>query len=157
MGLPSLVTLEKFEAWASSPVSSPRRAMAILSAASTLVRTHTGSSWVDAAGELETGVTELQLEAVQTVVLQVADRVYFNPSGETQRSVANYSASVSAWYAAGMYLTAEDKQMLPSASTARPALWTQATTRTINDVPDIYLEVEGSTEPIVHVPHGEAW
>lgn len=157
MALPPLITPEDFETWASRPVSNRARAEAIIAAASTLVRTHSGRMWVDAAGEPEEDVTELQIESAKTVVLQVTDRVYFNPSGNTQNATGPFSASVAAWYSAGMYLTDDDKAQLPTTTSARPALWTQATTRCDNDVPDIYLEVEDSTEPIVHVPHGYPW
>ena len=157
MALLPLVGFEDFETWASRPVSNKPRAEAIIAAASTLVRTHTGRVWVGADGEVEESATELQLDAVRTVVLQVVDRVYFNPSGNTQQATGPFSSSVSAWYSAGCYLTDDDKTQLPTSTSARPALWTQATTRCDNDIPDIYLEVEDSTEPIVHVPHGYPW
>lgn len=157
MALPSLVELESFETWASRPVSNGPRAEAILSAASTLVRTYTGRMWVDAAGDPEEDITETQLDAARTVVLQLADRVYFNPNGDTQQSTGPFQRSVAAWYSSGLVLTEEDKEQLPLGTGARPALWTQATTRCENDVPDIYLDVQGQDEQIVHVPRGYPW
>lgn len=157
MALPLLVELSDFETWASRPVSNPTRAEAIIAAASTLVRTHTGRVWVDAAGEVEDGATDLQLDAVRSVVMQVVDRVYFNPNGNTQQATGPFSSSVADWYSLGMALSDDQKAQLPTSTNARPALWTQATTRSEYDIPDIYLDVQGQSEQIVHVPQGYPW
>lgn len=157
MAFPALASIDEFIAWEQSSVTNTERAEAILVAASTLIRAHTGRVWVDASGEVETGVTEVQRGSVRSVCLQVASRVYNNPLGETQRSVANYSSSVAAWAAQGLVLSDDEKAQLPLASGARPALWTQATTRCENDLPDIYLDVAGSTESIPHAPRGYPW
>jgi hypothetical protein len=133
------------------------RAAAILSAASTLVTSRTGQAWVDADGiQLET-VDDDDFEAVKTVVVLVAARVWVNPHGATQQATGPFSESVAAWAASGLSLTEDEIAMLPiSESTIRPALWTLATTRVdpVSDLADIYLEVVGS-EDIPHVPIGE--
>jgi hypothetical protein len=80
--------------------------------------------WVDASGELEAGITEVQRETARSVCLQVASRVYNNPQGETQRSVANYSSSVAAWAAQGLTLTDDELVQLGAApQTGIPGLW----------------------------------
>lgn len=147
----SIATSDDLEPWLEN--INYERAEAILAAASTLVRSKTpGQAWVDADGvQLET-VTDDDFEAVKTVVVQVALRVYQNPQGVTQNVAGPFSHSVAAWAALGLSLTETERDMLPSGS-ARPALWTMATTRSENDLPDIYLEVVGS-EDIPHVPHG---
>lgn len=157
MALPSLATVAEFETWEQSRVTSRERATAILAAASTLIRAHTGRVWVDAGGELEAGVTEVQRETVRSVCLQVASRVYNNPLGSTQQATGPFSRTIAAWAAMGLSLTDEEKAQLPLSSAARPALWTQATTRCENDLPDIYLDVAGSTESIPHAPRGYPW
>lgn len=124
MALPSLATVEDFIAWEQSPVSNTARARAILAAASTLIRARTGRVWVDASDEIEAGVSEVQRETARSVCLQVASRVYNNPQGETQRSVANYSASVAAWSAQGLALTDDEVAQLGAApQTGIPGLW----------------------------------
>lgn len=139
MALPPLVALYEFETWASRPVSNGARAEAIIAAASTLVRTHSGRMWVDAAGDVEEDVTELQLDAAKTVVLQLADRVYFNPSGDTQNSTGPFQRSVAAWYSSGLVLTDEDKAMLgPTASVL--GLGTISTTRGPVETPSVCWE-----------------
>lgn len=114
MALPALVTLSDFQTWASRPVVDIERAVAILSAASTLVRTESGRMWVDAAGEVEDDVTETQLDAACTIVKQVASRVYFNPDGNTQEGAGPFSRSVAAWASAGMVLTDDERAQLPT-------------------------------------------
>lgn len=132
------------------------KAEAILAAANTLVRSETGRAWVDAAGVQLEDVTDDDFEAVKTVIIQVALRVWANPLGITQETTGPYSRSMSAWAALGLSLTDAERAMLPIISgSSRPALWTLGTTRCDpSDVPDIYLEVVGS-EDIPHVPVGE--
>jgi hypothetical protein len=113
--LPPLATVEELQDWSPTPVTNTARAEAILSAASTLVRTFTGRMWVDADGDWEESVTALQKDQVQTVTLQVADRVYSNPRGTTQEAAGPFSRSVSAWAAFGLALTDDEEAMLGGA------------------------------------------
>lgn len=151
----SIATVADLEEWIT--VDNVTRAEAILAASSTLVRTRTGQAWVDEAGvQLET-VDDDDFEAVKTVVVQVALRVYQNPLGVTQQATGPFSRSVAAWAALGLSLTEDEVAMLPiAADSIRPAIWTMATTRSDENgaVTDIYLEVVGS-EDIPHVPIGE--
>jgi hypothetical protein len=124
MALPPLANLDEFESWESAPVTDGERAVAILHAASTLIRARTGRVWVDAGGELEAGLSELQREVARTVCLTVTSRVYNNPDGTTQESVANYSRSVAAWSAHGLALTEEELALLGTVTqTGIPGLW----------------------------------
>lgn len=154
----SIATVPDLEAWLGVEIIDGvqmTKAEAILAAASTLVRTKTGRAWVDAAGEQLEDVTDDDFETVKTVVVQVAARVWQNPNGTTQRTAGPFSESVAAWAALGLSLTEAELDMLPMVAGSRPALWTLTTTRCDpnTDLPDIYLEVEGS-ELIPHVPAG---
>lgn len=146
----SIATLTDLEPWLT--IDNEERAEAILAAASTLVRSRTGQAWVDVDGVQLEVVEDDDFEAVKTVVVQVALRVYQNPQGITQQATGPFSRSVAAWAALGLSLTEDEMAMLPvSPGSIRPALWTLATTRTEDGLPDRYLEVVGS-ELIPHVP-----
>lgn len=155
----SIAPLDDLETWLGQEIDDAARAEAILAAASTLVRTRTGQAWVDADGVRLEEVDDDDFEAVRTVVVQVAARVWLNPHGATQQTSGPFSESVAAWASLGLSLTDDERAMLPNTvDGSRPALWTQATTRTENDardVPDIYLDVVGQDEQIVHVPIGD--
>lgn len=120
--LPSLATIDDFEEWSSSPVTNLVRADAILAAASTLVRSSTGRAWVDADGEWEDGVTDLQKDQLRTVVVTVTERVYANSGGVTQEAVGPFSRTVAAWAAFGLELTPAEHSMLPGGSSGIPGL-----------------------------------
>lgn len=116
MAMSPLATVEDLSTWMGVPVTDGDRAAAIIAAASTLVRNYTGRTWVDAEGEPEVGVTELQLDSVHTVVILVAERVWSNPRGVTQQVAGPFSESVAAWAAYGLALTDDEKTMLPTPS-----------------------------------------
>ena len=150
----SIATVADLQEWIT--VDNVTRAEAILAAASTLIRAKTGQDWVDAAGVQLTTVDDDDFEAVKTVVVQVALRVYQNPLGITQQSTGPFSRSVAAWSAFGLSLTPDERAMLPTTiDSARPGLWTLGTTRYDDGLPDRYLDVVGQDEQIVHVPAGE--
>lgn len=150
----SIATIDDLEPWLT--IDNEDRAEAILAAASTLVRAKTGQAWVDAAGVQLEDVDDDDFAAVKTVVVQVALRVYQNPLGLTQQTTGPFSRSVAAWAALGLSLTDDERSMLPTTIDGnRPGLWTLATTRTDNGLPDRYLDVVGQEEPIVHVPAGD--
>lgn len=151
MSLPLLAAIEDLEAWLGQAVSNPERADAILTAASTLVRSQSGRTWVGANGEPNEGLTEVQLESARTVVLMVAARVWNNPYGTTQEATGPFSRSVAAWAALGMELTDTERSML--GTSANTGLWSLRTTRDDFGLADIYLDVVDS-EPIPHVPQG---
>lgn len=123
MPLPSLVEYEAFETWSQRPVANRPRAEAILSAASTLIRAHTGRVWVDDDGT-EDGVTEVQLGSVENVVLTVASRVYFNPDGNESQATGPFSRKVADWQALGLDLSDAEKEQLTGTPTPGiPGLW----------------------------------
>lgn len=124
MALPPLADFAEFEAWYPTSIGNRARAEAILVAASTLIRARTGRVWVDADGEVEADIDEVQRETARSVCLAVTSRVYNNPHGQTQESVTNYSRSVAAWAAQGLSLTEEELAQLGTApQTGIPGLW----------------------------------
>jgi hypothetical protein len=153
----SIASVDDLETWLGVEIENVARADAILAAASTLASSRTGQAWVDADGEQLEDVDDDDFEAVKSVVVLVAARVWLNPRGATQQATGPFSESVAAWAASGLSLTEAEIEMLPiSESSARPALWTLATTRadSTSDLLDIHLS-DGSTETIAHVPIGE--
>lgn len=117
----SLATYDEFVIWMGRDVDNSERAQAILDAASTLVRSHSGRAWVD-DGTPDTDLTATQLDAARTVVLMVAQRVYNNPDGVTQQAAGPYSKSVAAWAAYGLELTAAEKSLIAVNSGGIPGL-----------------------------------
>jgi hypothetical protein len=111
--LPPLASVETLEAWMGASVD-PARADAIISAASTLIRSHTGRMWVGADG-VEPGVSDLELAQVRDVCITITERVYRNPDGTTQQAAGPYSRTVAAWSALGLWLTDAEKSRLPGA------------------------------------------
>lgn len=120
--LPPIASIDDFETWSSVEITNVVRAEAILCAASTLVRSSTGRTWVDADGEWEEGVTALDQDRVQTVVVTVSDRVYNNSNGTTQETTGPFSRTVAAWAAYGLSLTEAEVGMLPGGSSGIPGL-----------------------------------
>lgn len=108
---PPLASVDALSVWIGENAE-PMRAVAILNAASTLIRTRTGRVWVDDDGP-EDGVTDLQVAALESVCLSVAARVYQNPRGLTQKSTGPFSWSVAAWSALGLALSPEEAAQLP--------------------------------------------
>jgi hypothetical protein len=113
MALLPLATVDDLETWLGQAVA-VARADAILAAASTLVRSHTGRAWTDADGEWEDTATDLQQQIVREVTVRVAARVYTNPYGTTQETTGPFSRAVAAWSAMGMALTPDEREALPA-------------------------------------------
>lgn len=120
MALPSLATADELVTWMGDTELNEDRAEAILAAASTLIRVHTGRVWVDDDGPED--VDEIKLEAARTVCLTVAERVYNNPKGVTQEAAGPFSRTIAAWAALGLALTDDEKGMLTTSSQGIPGL-----------------------------------
>lgn len=108
------------------------RLAAIIDDASALVRAEAQQTWVDEYGDLEDVP-----DAVATVTLAVARRVYENKLGVTSETTGPFTIRYSDQAGEGLYLTEQEKELLaryrPSPS---PGVWTLPTTRT---------EVEGAS------------
>lgn len=139
MALPPLADVNALEEWLGLEADSlegadAARAGAYLAAASTLVRGRTGRVWLAEGDELDTDeptIDEDDLEVAKTVVLQVAERKWRNPSGAVQQTTGPFSSTFAAAAALGLYLSEEDElQLIPfKAAGAAKKLFTIATTR----------------------------
>lgn len=109
--LPPLASIAELSTALGEPVGDTARAAFLLSAASTLVRTHTGRIWVDADG-WEASATPLQRDAVTTVTLMVAERVWRNPSYATQESSGPFAHTVASLASMGLVLSDTERAML---------------------------------------------
>lgn len=173
MALPPLVTVDDLSDWLGQPIEEDDpRAGAVLRAASTLVRRETGRDWVlegeedPTLDESEPTIDEDDLEVAQTVVKQVATRVWANPTGVVHETTGPFSARYSEDVAQGLFLTDTEKEMLAAyKTTSRPSLWTLATTRLASpgvtdmgllaDNGTIYVEVEPTGDPLPYIDSGE--
>ena len=123
MALPPLATVQDLSDWLDQPIDPANsRAVAVLSAASSLVRSYTQQDWVDEAGAL----VEVPDDVV-TVVLQVAERKWRNPSGAIHETTGPFSVRYSERSGDGLFLTDTERRML--ARYKRDALWSMSTTR----------------------------
>lgn len=137
MALPPLVTVADLADWLGESIEyEDARAGAVLRAASTLVRRETGRSWLTDPEDLTVldestpSIDADDLEVAQTVVKQVASRVWVNPTGVVHETTGPFSARYAEDAAQGLHLTATEAEMLsPYKTTARSGLHTIATTR----------------------------
>jgi len=144
MPLPALATLNQFESLLGESLSEAAgsRALAVLTHASTRVRSYTRNNWVDAEGDLD-GVPEV----AETVTLMLAHRLWGNPQALKQLTTGPFSSTASA---VGLELTDDEKAMLDGANTDRPfpGLAVITTTRGDVETSSIYVDVVGSDEPL---------
>jgi hypothetical protein len=152
MALDPLVTVEDFAGWLGASFSDPEaeRAGRVLVAVSSLVRSEAGLTWEDGAPE-----------EVQTVVLNIATRVWRNPDAATSYSLTTGPYGKSITFAdprgVGLYLTAEEKAIVGRGRTVTRGLWTLGTTRNDAAADTIYVPVEGSENPFPWYAAGDLW
>jgi len=118
------------------------RANAVLVAASAMVRSEAGQTWLDDGGALDSPP-----ETVVAITVQVAAKMWANPTGVSQQTTGPFSSSF-----ARQYLTPEDRKYLNSLQPTA-GVWTLSTTREELETPDT-IDVEGQDEPI---PSGDPW
>jgi hypothetical protein len=128
------------------------RALAVLSAASSIIEAEVGSDVVE---EWETIPGD-----VVAVTVQVAARVWWNPQGLVADAIDDYSRRWENAGESGIYLTAGERDLLSKYRTSGPkGLWTLGTTRG-DDYADQYLDVVNAAtpgtleEPIPFLPPG---
>lgn len=119
MALDPLASTSELEAWLGESVTGSKvaRADALLAGASTLVRSETGRAWVGATGEpeeFEEHHDEIW-DALRTVTLQVAARVWRNPRGTVQSTTGPFSDTYDVRVADGLYLTDAERAILGTA------------------------------------------
>ena len=133
-------------AWTGATIAEDdARALAVLKAASVLVRTYVGADAAEAWIEVP--------DDVETVVVQVASRVWFNPQGVIADTIDDYSRRWEDAPEAGVYLSKSEQDMLSPYRTSAPkGVWTLGTTR--DDLyTDQYIDVIGQpNEPMPFLP-----
>lgn len=105
------------------------RAAAVLSAASNLVQGYTGKDWSTDAAPAD----------VVDVVIQVAARVWRNPTGAVSWTKGPFSERYRDDAADGLYLTESEMSVLNRFRTAASGLGTLSTTRGDGDSHTIYV------------------
>jgi hypothetical protein len=99
--LPALADIDALEAWTGDTIpDDDPRALAVLAAASALVRSETRRTWLDDMGALAAVPDELGM-----VVVQVAARKWLNPEDVIQDGTGPFTARFSERTADGLYLT----------------------------------------------------
>lgn len=154
MTLPAFATLEQFAARLPAGIDEETdgaRAQAALDDASALIRAEAGVTWTTTDDDDETIVDPDTPDIVLTVCIAVARRAFNNPDGIRSESTGSYSASFTD-ASADVYLTKAEKTHIRRAA-GRTGVWAMPTTRSTNDLPDLYLDVEGSDEPIPWRPN----
>lgn len=153
MALPPLAEVSDLAAWIGVTLDdADPRAGAVLSAASTLVRSYCGQTFVDESGQLVLPVPD----AVELVTVQVAARCFQGPTNG-----ANYSQEQTGPFlhsqrfagdGGGLYLTKADKLMLADHRAAGEVSGLAVLPTTRGEVrADQFLPVEGS-EPMPFLP-----
>lgn len=108
MALPPLADVSDLAAWVGREIpDADPRAGAVLSAASALVRAFTAQTWVDDAGQLDAVPDE-----VAAVTVQVAARVWVNPSGLESVTLDDGTRRWGSAGGLGVYLTESEKEIL---------------------------------------------
>jgi hypothetical protein len=136
-----LAPLEALEVWLGAPLcgSDVARAEAVLAAVSSLVRSVAGVTW--------DGVPVP--DEIHTVTLEVAARVYRNPTSASQLSQTTgpFTESRSFTTAAGLYLTPQEKAIVARYRTSNRGLWSLRTSR--DDPVEVsgWVPVAGSLNP----------
>jgi hypothetical protein len=148
MALPALADLTALAGWLGEEIPpGDTRAATALGAASTLVRSETGQTWVDATSGDLTAVPD----AVQVVTVQVAARLWRNPGGVVQDTTGPFTVRWAEAAGQGLYLTSTEKAVLAPFRLRRP-LWTQRAGKDDDYLTDIatdtvYVDVAGG-EPM---------
>lgn len=146
MALPPLATVTDLAGWVGDTIAdADARALAVLRAASALVRAYTGQDWLDATDPTVADPPD----AVHVVTLAVAGRAWQRPGdvesttetagpfGETRRYVGDGGS---------LYLTKTDKLMLAPHRTRTTGVSVLSTTR--GEEPHAaWYPVEGTTMP----------
>ena len=144
MALPPLADVDMLAAWVGQDVLDPRRAEAVLSAASAVVRAEAGQTWTDDAG------APLEVpDDVAAVVVQVAARVWHNPAGLQSVTVDDATRRWSDSGGAGLYLTDGERAILARyrEAGAPSGLGVLSTTRGEETLDTLYVPTEPPGEP----------
>jgi hypothetical protein len=116
--LPALADIDALEAWTGDTIpDDDPRALAVLAAASALVRSETRRTWLDDMG------------ALAAIPDEVAARVWNNPDGAIQDVTGPFSARFSERIADGLYLTDTERAICARHRLQSTGVWSLGTTR----------------------------
>jgi hypothetical protein len=116
-------------AWVGETIANDdARAAAVLSAASGLVRGYAGQAWADSVPD-----------DVAAIVVQVAARVWRNPSGAVSRTAGPFSESYASDAVLGLFLTESEQSVLNRFRVVASGLGTVSTTREDPGTGTIYV------------------
>lgn len=157
MSLPALASLDELTARVGT-IDDPARAQAALEDASSTIRAFTRRTWTDSTGNalaLPSGSDAWQADVLVKVCCSVARRVLENPDGVQAESLGSYSVTNSN-ASADVYLTRGEQRDLESVI-GKGGLWSQPTTRSLDDIPDVIDCVNAdsgapSTMPFTYEP-----
>ena len=136
MALPPLADFDQFQDWLALTSLDPvkeRRAEAVLSRVSSLVRSEAGRTWEG----------EEVPEEIVTVTLDVARRVFENPQNNTSLQTGSYRDQRSAEFV-GLHLNERERAIVGRYRTQPRGLWTQSVTRGDAAADTVYVPVEGA-------------
>lgn len=123
--LPPLAEVADLAGWVGETIEADdAQALAFLRGASARVRSYTGRTWMDEDGYLDDVPGD-----VHTVVLQVAARVWRNPGGYVQDTTGPFTVRLPERAGDGIYLTADEEDMLRPYSASRLRVGTLSITR----------------------------
>ena len=123
--LPALADIDALEAWTGDTIpDDDPRALAVLAAASALVRSETRRTWLDDMGALVAVPDELGM-----VVVQVAARKWLNPEDVIQDGTGPFTGRWSELAGQGIYLTDTERAICARHRQASTGVWTLGTTR----------------------------
>lgn len=136
MALPPLAPVSDLADWVGQEIpDADPRAGAVLSAASAIVRSYVGLTWVDE----DTSQLADVPDDVAAVVVQVAARVWVNPSGATYRVSGPLAEQLGKERSQGLYLTETEREILATYRSSPADIGTlSVTTGTVGD-PTIYV------------------
>lgn len=129
--LPPVVS--DLSAWTGQTIASDdSRAEAVLSAATALVRGYAGLAWDD----------DSVPDVVHAVVVQVASRVWVNPTGAVSWQKGPFSERYADDASLGLFLTDAEKSILNQYRTSTSGLWSQPITSGALETPldDLFIE-----------------
>jgi len=127
------------------------RAQANLDDASALIRAYCGLDWMTEDGDGEP-ILDVVPDAVVSVTLQVAARLYTNPKGYASEQIGQYSYRIGASEVnSGLSLTPSEKQML-TMTLGTNIHSVKMTREGLHGSTTFYLHDEAGFDPI---PYGE--
>lgn len=141
MALVPLASADDLAAWLGITLTPAQhdRADVVMLHASSAVRVHARRNWIDADGELD----EVP-EGIPEIVVQVAARMWANPSGLDSQTTGPFSATFGT-----IELTDNEKDAISAAlRSGTSGLWTLATTRGTTPDTSGLVAVVGSDKPL---------